>query len=185
MKREISDINILNDFTKKFCSIVEKYTKYIVVSGFVVIASGRVRGTEDIDMIIERIDYGIFEKFHKSLIKAGFICIQEENPNEIYEYLIENTSVRYTFKNNPLPEMELKFKKDKLDDYQFETKTKLKLTNLDIWFSSPEMNIAYKENYLKSQKNIEDAKHLRLVYEDIIDENEIEKIKKMIEVLRK
>jgi len=51
--RKVSDINILNQFTTRFCKIIEKYCEYIIVSGFVVIASGRVRGTEGIDMIKE------------------------------------------------------------------------------------------------------------------------------------
>ncbi len=51
MEREVSDRNILDKFTEEFCSIIEKHCQYIVVSGFVAIASGRTRGTEDIDMI--------------------------------------------------------------------------------------------------------------------------------------
>ena len=51
---------------------------------------------------------------------------------------------------------------------------------MDLWFSSINMNIAFKEGYLKSDKDLEDAKHLRIVYAEKIDEQEIEKIKKMI-----
>ena len=52
----VKDRNILDKFCIDFCSILDKHVKYIVVSGFVVIASGRTRGTEDIDVIIEKID---------------------------------------------------------------------------------------------------------------------------------
>ena len=45
MNRSVDDKNILNDFCIKFCRIVEKHAKYIIVSGFVAIASGRVRGS--------------------------------------------------------------------------------------------------------------------------------------------
>jgi hypothetical protein len=44
--------NILDEFAIDFSKIVEKYTEYIIVSGFVAISSGRTRATEDIDMII-------------------------------------------------------------------------------------------------------------------------------------
>ncbi len=182
--REISDLNILNDFTNKFCKIVEKHTQYIIVSGFVAIASGRVRGTEDIDMIIEKLDYEKFKNLNDDLIKNGFICIQEENSKEIYLYLTDNASIRYTYKNLPLPEMEVKFAKNILDIYQFKTKTKLKLTGLDIWFSSIEMNIAFKEELLKSEKDIEDSIYLREVYKGEFDEDEINKIKKLIKEVR-
>lgn len=46
------------------------------------------------------------------------------------------------------------------------------------------MNIAFKEELLKSDKDIEDAKHLRIIYGDKIDEKEIEKRKKEIRKLR-
>jgi hypothetical protein len=46
------------------------------------------------------------------------------------------------------------------------------------------MNIAFKEEYLKSDKDLEDARHLRIVYEEEIDENEIKKIKEKIRKLR-
>ena len=80
--------------------------------------------------------------------------------------------------------MELKFTKDLLDEYQLKTKVKLKLTGLDIWFSSIEMNIAFKEEYLKSPKDLEDARHLRIVYKENIKEEEIKKIKDMLSKLK-
>ena len=78
--------------------------------------------------------------------------------------------------------MEIKLAKDELDNYQLATRTKLKLTGLDVWFSTIEMNIAFKEEYLKSPKDLEDARHLRIVYE--VNEDEINKIKKLIKKLR-
>ena len=41
----------------------------------------------------------------------------------------------------------------------------------NIWFSSIESNIAFKEEYLKSDKDLEDAEHLRIIYKDKIDDN--------------
>ena len=46
------------------------------------------------------------------------------------------------------------------------------------------MNIAFKEELLKSEKDIDDAKHLRIIYSDVLDENEIKKIKAEIHRLR-
>ncbi len=46
------------------------------------------------------------------------------------------------------------------------------------------MNIAFKEELLKSEKDIDDAKHLRIIYSDILDEKEITKIKAEIRRLR-
>jgi len=176
--REIKDRTILDIFAEDFVWIVEKHVEYIIVSGFVVIAHGRSRGTEDIDMIIERMSKDKFIIMHNELELAAFECMQSDNPEVIYDdYLNDNLSVRYVKKGSFIPEMELKFTKNSLDDYQIKTRTKLPLTGLDFYFSSIEMNLAFKEELLKSEKDLEDAHHLRIIYSDIIDENEISKIK--------
>ena len=184
MKREISDKNILDKFVIDFVRVTDKYVKYIIVSGFVAIAHGRTRGTEDIDMIIEKIPIEKFINLHNALLNAGFECIQSSEPLVIYDYLTHSTSIRYTRNGEFLPEMEIKFAKDSLDELQLKTRKKLELTGLDVYFSSIEMNIAFKEELLKSDKDMEDARHLRVIYKDSINENEINEIKKQIKHLR-
>ncbi|MCX6707540.1 MAG: hypothetical protein NT001_05375, partial [Candidatus Woesearchaeota archaeon] len=73
---------------------------------------------------------------------------------------------------------------DRLDDYQLTSRKKLPLTNLDLYFSSIEMNLAFKEELLKSDKDMEDARHLRIIYRGKIDEDEVKKIKSEIRRLR-
>lgn len=182
--RGVSDKNILDDFCIRFCSVAEKYCKYIIVSGFVAISSGRTRATEDIDMIIEKLPPGEFKALHSDLLKNDFVCMQSSSSDEIFDYLMHDTAVRYTLKDKTLPEMEMKFAKDALDEYQLKTRIKLPLTGLDIWFSSIDMNIAFKEEALKSDKDLKDAEHLRKVYAEMVDEHEILEIKKMIRKLR-
>ncbi|MBN1503052.1 hypothetical protein JW930_05900 [Candidatus Woesearchaeota archaeon] len=182
--RDMSDKNILDEFCIKFCSIVEKHCKYIIVSGFVAISSGRVRATEDIDMIIERLSFEKYKQLHDDLVKAGFVCMQSGKAEESYGYLKGSLAIRYTIKDKPLPNMEVKFAKDELDTYQINTRKKLPLTGLDVWFSSINMNIAFKEELLKSDKDMKDAEHLRKIYPEKVEENEIHKIKKMIKRLR-
>jgi hypothetical protein len=155
-----------------------------VVSGFVAISSGRSRATEDIDMIIENLDFDAFKNLHDDLVKHGFVCMQSGSAKEIFSYLIDVTCVRYTRKDAPLPEMEIKFAKDELDEMQLRTRVKLPLTGLDIWFSSIDMNVAFKEELLKSEKDLKDAEHLRKIYPELIDEREIKEIKSLIRRLR-
>lgn len=181
MIRTVKDRTILEDFAGHFIAVIEKHAKYAVVSGFVVIAHGRSRGTEDIDMLIEKISRTSFVAMHNSLCREGFECLQGDSAEEIYDdYLKDGTSIRYVLKGALVPEMELRMSKDGLDEYQIATRKKLPLTGLNFFFSSVEMNIAFKEELLKSEKDIEDVDHLRLVYGDKIDEQEIEKIKSMI-----
>src|SRR3989338_2703715 len=178
MERQISDRSVLDKFVLSFCAIVEKHAKYIIVSGFVAIASGRARGTEDIDMILPRLSNKVFSGLHKDLVKNGFECLQSEDEKEIHSYLQDNLSVRYIWNDKHIPEMEVKFAKDGIDAMQLKDRVKLPLTGLDIWFSSINVNVAFKEGYLKSQKDIEDAKHLRIVYSELIDEGEIRRVKR-------
>lgn len=188
MERRIDDRTILDKFVEEFCSVVEKHVKYIICSGFVAIAHGRTRGTEDIDMIIEKLSEDKFIKLHKDLEKAGFGCIQSDDPHRIFEsYLSCGTSIRYVWKSEGHfpPEMEIKFAKDVLDEEQIASRIKFPLTGLDIYFSSIEGNIAFKEELLAAEKDIEDAKHLRIIYSEDISEGKINLIKDKIRRFRK
>jgi hypothetical protein len=179
--RSVSDKTVLEEFTESFCRVLGRHAKYIIVSGFVAIAHGRSRGTEDIDVIIERLTKERFADLFYHLEKAGFICVQPGKPGDIYkDYLLENTSIRFVKKGTFVPDMELKLSKDALDDYQLLNRKKLPLTGLDLYFSSIEANIAFKEEFLKSDKDLEDARHLRIIYSEELDEKEIAKIKGMI-----
>jgi hypothetical protein len=112
---------------------------------------GRSRGTEDIDIIIEKLGKDAFLKMHNDLLLAGFECIHSEYPELIYDdYLKDKTSVRYLRKGLLIPDMELKLAKDELDDYQIKTRKKL----------------------LRSEKDMEDAKHLRIIYSDTLDKGD-------------
>ena len=79
MKRRINDKTILDKFVEDFCKVVERHVKYVICSGFVAIAHGRTRGTEDIDMIIEKMGLKGFIKLHEDLVKNGFICIHADD----------------------------------------------------------------------------------------------------------
>lgn len=184
MDRFVKERNILDNFCSEFCAVIEEYCKYIVVSGFVAIATGRTRGTEDIDLIIEKLDKETFTKMHLALTKKGFVAMQSDSAEELYDYLNDNTSIRYTWKEKAVPEMEVKFAKDELDNLQLRERTKIPLTGLDIWFGSIEMNIAFKEDYLKSDKDLEDARHLRIVFGDQLSEEKINKYKTLLRKLR-
>lgn len=179
--RSISDKTVLEEFTESFCRILEKHCKYMIVSGFVAIAHGRSRGTEDIDVIIERVTPDRFAKLYYDLDKGGFECVQPGIPGDVYkEYLLENTSIRFVKTGTFVPDMELKLAKDSLDEYQLKNRKKLPLTGLDLYYSSIEANIAFKEEFLRSDKDLEDAEHLRIIYSEKLDLKEIEKIKDMI-----
>jgi len=178
----VSDKNILVSFIKDFVSVLDKLSvEYIIVSGFVAISHGRSRGTEDIDIIIEKISKEKFVELNSSLDESNFEALQGENGEELFDdYLQDNLGLRYVRKGEFLPEMELKMVKDELDEDQLKNRTKLPLTGLDFYFSTIETNLAFKEELLKSPKDFADAKHLRIVYGEKINEEEVKRIKELI-----
>ena len=110
-KRNIDDKTILDKFVEEFCEIIGKHVRYIICSGFVAIAHGRTRGTEDIDMIIEKVSEEKFIELHNKLKESGFVCMQSEDPEKIYkEYLEKGDSVRYVRDEEGYfpPEMEIR-----------------------------------------------------------------------------
>jgi hypothetical protein len=181
---KVDDRTILEKFTEDFVKVLERHAKYIIVSGFVAILHGRSRGTEDIDIITEKLQPEKFALLHEDLIKSGFECLQSRSSEEIYTYLKDNTSVRYVKKGTYLPQMELKFARDQIDNYQITTRKKLPLTGTDFFFPSIESAIAFKEELLKSNKDLKDAQHLRVIYGKKLDELEIERVKTEIKKLR-
>ena len=185
MERGVSDLNVLEKFAIEFSNIIEKYCKYIIVSGFVAIAHGRTRATEDIDMILEKIDKPTFQLIHDDLVKNGFECLQGNTASDLYDdYLIKKTNIRYVKNGELVPEMELKLEKDQLDNIQIKEREKFPITNIPLWFSSIEANIAYKETFLKSPKDMEDAKHLRIMYGGKVNNEKIKYYERLIRQLR-
>ena len=55
--RELSELDKL---VVDFIGILEKHIKYVIISGYISILLGRARATEDIDVFIEEISFGVF-----------------------------------------------------------------------------------------------------------------------------
>lgn len=174
-------INELDKFVLDFARILEKYTNYVVISGYISILFGRARSTEDIDIFIEKMDKEKLDLLYSDLKKNNYWCLNAESPDELYGYLKEGLAVRFAKRDETIPNLEVKFINKKLDaDIIKESITVItKEGNLKI--SSIERQIAFKKYYLKSDKDIEDAKHLEEIFKDKIDLNKIKKYKKMIE----
>lgn len=180
---KVSDFNLLNKFTSDFCEIIEKHCKYVVVSGFLAISSGRSRGTEDIDIIVPELSIEEFKDLHQDLSKKfSLLHLEGLEIEEIYDYL-KDSNIRYVYKNTVIPNMEFKFAKTILDKDNLEKRKKIELTNTNIFFAPLECAIIYKEEYLKSQKDLEDARHLRKVYLEELDEKELTRYKLLIKKL--
>jgi hypothetical protein len=177
IKREISDLDRLAlDFT----TVLEKHTPYVIVSGYVSILLGRARASEDIDIIIPKIAFPKLKKLVHDLKEKGFYGINEEKDSDIFEYLTEGLAVRFAKQNTMIPNIELKWAKNRIDDLALQKTISVILSQGTLRISNLELQIAFKEIMLKSPKDREDARHLQKVAEGYLDKQLLQHYKEML-----
>ena len=174
-------MNELDRFTLRFIKILEKHTDYVIVSGYVAILLGRTRATEDIDIFIEEQDKEKINKLYKELKKHGYWCLNSSNVNEIFSYLSEGLAVRFALKDQTTPNFELKFAKKMLSKESFNDALIVMTKHGKIKISSLERQIAFKKYYLKSDKDMEDAKYIEDLFKVHLNQSRINDYKKLIQ----
>lgn len=181
------DISIKNKVASKldvyvidFINVLKKYVDYVVVSGYVSILFGRSRGTEDIDILIKKIDFDTFIQLHQELIKKNYWFLNADNPTELYGMLENKLAIRAAAKDTVIPNIEIKFVKGELDIISLNEHRVAKTGNDSINISPIELQIAFKL-YLGSDKDIEDAIYL---YDIFLGHLNKVKLKKYIEILK-
>lgn len=172
---------LLDEFVVDFIKILQKHAKYVIVSGYVSILFGRSRATEDIDIIVEKMSKDRFHDFYSDLQKKGYWCVNIENEDEILKMIQDGFAVRFAKKPDVIPNIEFKFMKNTVEENAIETSLDVVMTTGKIKISNIELQIAYKEKVLKSDKDLEDAKHLETLFKDRIDNKLLEKYRKMLE----
>jgi len=183
-KKEIilnKKISELDKLVLDFINILKNHADYVIISGYVSIILGRARATEDIDLFIKKIDKNKFLKLYEDLIKNSYWCLNSDSPEEIYDYLIDNLAVRFAKKDETIPNFEVKFPKTKIDEETFKDCIAVKMPEGSIKISSLEIQIAFKKYYLKSDKDLEDAKHIEHIFKDKIDIEKVYKYKGILE----
>jgi hypothetical protein len=92
-----------------------------------------------------------------------------------------NGNLRFAKKKEIIPNIKLKICRKEIDFLTLREKVKVNFPkNRYIYISPIELQIIYKEEVLKSEKDIEDALHLREVFKNVIDEKKIEEYKKIV-----
>lgn len=162
-------ITELDKFVINFTNILKKYCNYVIISGYIPIFFGRTRGTEDIDVFIDKIDKKKFINFYNELIKNDYYFLNPENENGLFEMLEEKLGIRAAKKDTIIPNIEMKFIKDDIDSYTLENRVKVSLNKEYNFYISPiEIEIPYKL-YLGSEKDIEDALYLWNIFQEKLD----------------
>ena len=100
--------------------------------------------------------------------------------NEIYDILISKQSVRFAVKDIVSPNAEIKFSRDDLDLGALNNKIKIQINHNILNTSILELQIAYKELVLGSNKDLEDAEHIRRVCSENLNMTLINEYKKKL-----
>ena len=165
-KKVFSD---LDKFVVDFTSLLNKQkVGYVLVSGYVPILFGRSRSSEDVDLILEKLDSERFERLWKAICKK-FECVNVTDKDDACQnYLLTGHSVRFSDKGKFIPNMEVKFPKTELDEWTLKERKEVKVNNKTLYISPLELQIPYKL-FLGSEKDIEDAKYLHKLFKDKVD----------------
>ena len=143
---------------------------YVIVSGYIAIFFGRISGTEDIDILLNKMDMKQIEELHKKLLKNNFYPVNNvEDAKDAYGLLSEGSSLRYAEKGTWAPNFELKFVKKPLDRHAMDNKMKVTFNEKYVMFISPiELQIAFKL-WLGSDKDYEDARYIYNIFKAYLD----------------
>ncbi|MBS3760133.1 hypothetical protein [Halodesulfurarchaeum sp.] len=167
------DPNRLDELAFEFSHILRRFdSKHVYIAGYVSILAGRARSTEDIDVLIERIDEETAEKLATALDESGFWG-PAMPLTSLYEMLKNGDNIWVAPKDQITPHLELKFTRDEFDRASLENALTARIGGEAIPVGPFELQIAYKL-HLGAQKDIEDAVHLYTLFEESLSVSRLE-----------
>ncbi len=172
--------NELDRFAVDFTRILEKYTRYVIVSGYVAILFGRNRASEDIDVFVE--GFQDFEEFYKEIHQNGYWILNHDNPEDAHSMMKDGLAIRVARKNQWLPNFEIKLPKRDTDFYSLQNRITVLMKSGKLFIGPLELGIAFKL-FLSSEKDIEDARFLYKLFQDRLDIGNLEHFAKTLKVL--
>ncbi|MFO7991098.1 MAG: hypothetical protein R6U61_02250 [Thermoplasmata archaeon] len=174
--------NKLDELAFRFSSILSDLDiSHVFVSGYVVILFGRNRTSEDIDLICEEISYDKFKRFWEA-IDDEFDCIITSDQEDAYNgYLKDKLPLRFARKGEIIPNIELKFERTSMHRKALEESLEVHVNDKRIPISPLEQQIAYKL-FMRSEKDLEDARFLFKLFQEHLDTGELLKYIEKLEV---
>ena len=165
----------LDKFVLMFIKILRKHTDYVIVSGYVAILFGRTRTTEDVDVIIPKISKESFSELFSELSASGYWSLNSSYEAELFGMLDSNVSVRFAIDKEISPNIEIKFSRNNSDLIALKDKLRVQLAKESLFIAPLELQIAYKEKVLASDKDLEDSAHLRVVFSQYLNKPLLDK----------
>ncbi len=155
--------NQLDELAIRFSTILTQFDiQHVYIAGYVSILAGRARSTEDIDVLIERIDERTADDLAATLDESGFWG--PAMPLEsMYEMLDAGDNIWVAPEDQITPHLEVKFARDEFDRASLENAITAEIGGEKIRIGPLELQIAYKL-YLGARKDLEDAVHLYTLF---------------------
>lgn len=154
-------------------SILEAFDiDYAVVSGYVAVLLGRSRATEDIDVIIERIDAETAASLTERLKDAGYWGAAMPL-DDLYETLADDLVIRVAEDGHRVPNVELKFAHDRYSRLSLRNTVTVRFNDAELQIGSLELQIAYKLR-MGAQKDFEDALYLYHLLDSTLNPSRLE-----------
>ncbi|MFW5905729.1 MAG: hypothetical protein ACOCUO_02675 [archaeon] len=157
--------NQLDELAIEFSEILDRFDiEHVYIGGYVSILAGRARSTEDVDILIERIDEETAAELATTLDEEGFWG-PAMPLSSMYEMLDNGDNIWVAPEDQITPHLEVKFARDEFDRGSLENAITARISIETIPNGPLELQIAYKLS-LGAQKDVEDAVHLYTLLEE-------------------
>lgn len=165
--------NRLDRLAISFSKLLDRLdVDHVYVAGYTAILSGRARSTEDIDVLIERIDPETAEEIASVLDERDFwgpaIPL-----SSMYEMLDNGDNIWVAPRDQVTPHLEVKFATDEFDEASLDNAITATIDGESLPIGPIELQIAYKL-HLGSPTDVEDAVHLYTLLEESLSESRLE-----------
>lgn len=165
--------NRLDELAIEFSGILDQFNiQHVYIAGYVSILAGRARSTEDVDVLIERIDEKTADELATTLAKSGFWG-PAMPLTSMYEMLDTGDNIWVAAEDQITPHLEVKFARDQFDRASLQNAITAEIAGETLRIGPLELQIAYKL-YLGARKDIEDAVHLYTLFEETLSAPRLE-----------
>lgn len=162
VSRELSE---LDEAVIGFVDVLEdRAIEYVIVSGYIAILTGRSRGTEDVDIILEPLDRQATDELVETLEERGYwgMAMPLE---EMYAMLHSGDRIRVAEDGELIPNFEVWFASNGIEHEALDAAITAELDSATLSISPLELQIAYKLRLAQhagstAGKDFEDALHL-------------------------
>lgn len=167
------DPNQLDDLAIRFSEILRRFdVEHVYVAGYVSILAGRARSTEDVDVIIDRIDEETADDLATALVEAGYWGPAMPLAS-LYQMLDADDTIWVAPVDQITPHLDVTFPDDTFDRASLENAISARIAGESIPIGPLELQIAHRL-HLGARTDVEDAVHLYTLFEESLSESRLE-----------